>query len=140
LVAVAAAHAVEHVGLPEAQLNLSQAAVHLATAPKSNRAAVAIWDARAAIRDGVVGEVPAHLRDGHYQGASALGHGIGYEYPHAHDGGWVEQQYQPDGLTDRRWYQPSRHGFEREIAERMHERQPNLKIGDQAGRPQDGST
>ena len=140
LVAVAAAHAVEHVGLPEAQLNLSQAAVHLATAPKSNRAAVAIWDARAAIRDGVVGEVPAHLRDGHYQGASALGHGVGYEYPHAHDGGWVEQQYQPDGLTDRRWYQPSQHGFESEIAERMHERQPNVEISEQGGRPQDGAT
>jgi putative ATPase len=123
LVAVAAAHAVEHVGLPEAQLNLSQAAVHLATAPKSNRAAVAIWDARAAVRDGVVGEVPAHLRDGHYQGASALGHGVGYEYPHSHDGGWVDQQYLPDGLTGRRWYQPSEHGFEQEIATRMSERQ-----------------
>jgi putative ATPase len=127
LVAVAAAHAVEHVGLPEAQLNLSQAAVHLATAPKSNRSAVAIWDARAAIREGVVGEVPAHLRDGHYQGASALGHGVGYEYPHAHESGWVEQQYQPDGLTDRHWYQPSQHGFEQEIAARMHERQPHHK-------------
>ena len=139
LIAVAAAHAVEHVGLPEAQLNLSQAAVHLATAPKSNRSAVAIWDARAAVRDGVVGEVPAHLRDGHYQGAAALGHGVGYEYPHAHDGGWVDQQYLPDGLTDRRWYQPSQHGFESEIAERMHERQPNVKISEQGGRPQDGA-
>ncbi len=123
LIAVAAAHAVEHVGLPEAQLNLSQAAVHLATAPKSNRSAVAIWDARAAVRDGVLGEVPTHLRDGHYQGASALGHGVGYEYPHAHDGGWVDQQYLPDGLTDRRWYQPSEHGFEQEIAIRMSTRQ-----------------
>ena len=125
LIAVAAAHAVEHVGLPEAQLNLSQAAVHLATAPKSNRSAVAIWDARAAVRDGVIGEVPAHLRDGHYQGASALGHGVGYEYPHSHDGGWVDQQYLPDGLADRRWYQPSEHGFEQEIATRMSERQPH---------------
>ena len=133
LVAVAAAEAVEHVGLPEAQLNLSQAAVHLATAPKSNRSAVAIWDARAAVREGVVGEVPAHLRDGHYQGASTLGHGVGYEYPHDHEGGWVEQQYQPDGLTDRRWYQPSEHGFEQEIAARMHERQPHPNTG--AGDP-----
>ena len=133
LVAVAAAHAVEHVGLPEAQLNLSQAAVHLATAPKSTRSAVAIWEARAAVRDGVVGEVPAHLRDGHYQGASALGHGVGYEYPHAHEGGWVEQQYQPDGLTDRRWYQPSEHGFEQEIAARMNERQPNDDTIQQGG-------
>lgn len=124
VVAVAAAHAVEHVGLPEAQLNLSQAVVHLATAPKSNRSALAIWNARAAIRDGLVGEVPAHLRDAHYQGASALGHGAGYEYPHDHDDGWVAQQYLPDGLTDRRWYEPSPHGFEQEITERMHSRHP----------------
>ena len=131
LVAVAAAHAVEHVGLPEAQLNLSQAAVHLATAPKSNRAAVAIWDARAAVRDGAVGEVPPHLRDAHYQSASAIGHGVGYEYPHAHDSGWVDQQYQPDGLTDRRWYQPSRHGFEKEIDERMTSRRPTPEQPDE---------
>ena len=68
LVAVAAAHAVEHVGLPEAQLNLSQAVIHLATAPKSNRSALAIWNARGAVTDGAVGEVPAHLRDTHYSG------------------------------------------------------------------------
>jgi putative ATPase len=122
LVAVAAAHAVEHVGLPEAQLNLSQGVIHLATAPKSNRSALAIWNARAAVRDGVVGEVPAHLRDSHYQGAAVLGHGAGYDYPHDHDGGWVDQQYLPDSLVDRRWYEPSRHGFEQEISERMRNR------------------
>ena len=121
-IAVAAAHALEHVGLPEAQLNLAQAAVHLATAPKSNRSALAIWNARAAVRDGALGEVPAHLRDAHYQGASALGHGDGYEYPHDHDGGWVEQQYQPDELADRRWYEPSSIGFEQEIREQMQHR------------------
>jgi putative ATPase len=118
-IAVAAAHALEHVGLPEAQLNLAQAAVHLATAPKSNRSALAIWNARAAVRDGALGEVPSHLRDAHYQGAAALGHGDGYEYPHDHDGGWVEQQYQPDELADRRWYEPSTIGFEQEIREQM---------------------
>jgi len=122
LAAVAAAQALEHVGLPEAQLNLSQAAVHLATAPKSNRAALAIWNARAAVRDGVVGEVPTHLRDAHYQGAAALGHGDGYEYPHDHDDGWVEQQYLPDQLTGRTWYEPSDIGFEQEIRERMTQR------------------
>jgi putative ATPase len=121
LVAVAAAHAVEHVGLPEAQLNLSQAVIHLATAPKSNRSALAIWNARDAVRTGEVGEVPAHLRDAHYQGAAVLGHGAGYEYPHDHDGGWVAQQYLPDQLTNRRWYEPSGRGFEQEIADRMHE-------------------
>lgn len=123
-VAVAAAQALEHVGLPEAQLNLAQAAVHLATAPKSNRSALAIWNARAAIRDGALGEVPPHLRDAHYQGASALGHGDGYDYPHDHDGGWVEQQYQPDELADRRWYEPSTIGFEQEIREQMNARRP----------------
>jgi putative ATPase len=122
LVAVAAAHAVEHVGLPEAQLNLSQAAIHLATAPKSNRAALAIWNARAAVRDGVVGEVPAHLRDAHYQGAATIGHGSGYDYPHDHEGGWVDQQYLPDGLTDRVWYDPTPYGDEEEVSERMRAR------------------
>ena len=121
LVAVAAAHAVEHVGLPEAQLNLAQAAVHLATAPKSNRAALAIWNAREAVRDGAIGEVPPHLRDSHYSGAAAIGHGGGYEYPHDDDRGWVAQQYLPDELADRRWYRPSDHGNEQEIRRRMDE-------------------
>ena len=122
LIAVAAAHAVEHVGLPEAQLNLSQAAIHLATAPKSNRAATAIWTVRSDIRNGVVGEVPAHLRDGHYPGAASLGHGVGYLYPHDDPRGWVEQQYLPEGLSSRLWYEPSDHGRERDIAKRMNER------------------
>jgi putative ATPase len=124
LVAVAAAHALEHVGLPEAQLNLAQAVIHLATAPKSNRAALAIWNSRAEVRDGAVGEVPAHLRDAHYQGAASLGHGSGYEYPHDHETGWVDQQHLPDSLVGRRWYEPSPHGFEQEIARRMRERRP----------------
>ena len=122
LVAVAAAQAVEHVGLPEAQLNLAQAALHLATAPKSNRAAVAIWDVRSDIRAGVVGEVPAHLRDGHYPGAASLGHGVDYRYPHDDARGWVPQQYLPEGLTEREWYVPSVHGRENEVRRRMQER------------------
>ncbi|MFK7916796.1 MAG: replication-associated recombination protein A [Ilumatobacter sp.] len=117
--AVAAAHAVEHVGLPEAQLNMAQAAVHLATAPKSNRIALAIWNARSDVKNGATGEVPAHLRDGHYQGAAALGHGDGYEYPHNHDQGWVEQQYLPDALVGRTWYAPSPYGDEQQVGERM---------------------
>jgi putative ATPase len=111
-VAVAAAHALEHVGLPEAQLNLAEAVIYLARAPKSNRAAVAIWNARADVREGAVGEVPAHLRDAHYQGAASLGHGDGYEYPHDHASGTVVQQYLPDALVGRRWYEPSEHGDE----------------------------
>jgi len=118
-VAVAAAHALEHVGLPEAQLNLAQAAIYLATAPKSNRTALAIWNARAAVSNGATGEVPPHLRDGHYQGAAALGHGVGYEYPHDDPSGWVEQEYLPEQQRGQHWYDPSRHGDEAEIQQRM---------------------
>ncbi len=121
-IAVAAAHALEHVGLPEAQLNLAQAAIYLATAPKSNRTALAIWNARAAVRDGAIGEVPPHLRDGHYQGAATLGHGVGYEYPHDSPTGWVDQDYLPEAQRGRSWYEPSRHGDEIEIARRMEAR------------------
>ena len=119
LVATAAAHAVEHVGLPEAQLNLAQAVVHLAAAPKSNRVTRAIGAARRDVRDLPSSGVPAHLRDGHYQGAAAIGHGEGYDYPHDDPSGWVDQQYRPDEVADRRYYEPSDHGREREIAERM---------------------
>ena len=107
VVAVAAAHALEFVGLPEAQLNLSQAVIHLATAPKSNASALAVWNARADVAAGALGEVPAHLRDAHYRGAAEIGHGVGYEYPHAHDGGRVDQHYLPDELAGRTWYHPT---------------------------------
>ncbi|HEX6420836.1 MAG TPA: replication-associated recombination protein A [Acidimicrobiales bacterium] len=119
VVATAAAQAVEYVGLPEAQLNLAQAVVHLATAPKSNRSALAIWRAREDVRRGVGGEVPVHLRDAHYRAAHSLGHGVGYEYPHDDPRGWVHQQYLPDDAAGAVYYQPSRHGYEQEIAERM---------------------
>jgi putative ATPase len=111
-VAVAAAHAVELVGFPEAQLNLAHAAIHLARAPKSNRAAVAIWEAREHVRSHPPGEVPAHLRDAHYAGATTLGHGVGYEYPHDHPDGAIAQQYLPDTLVGHRWYHPSGTGEE----------------------------
>lgn len=124
VVAVAAATALEHVGLPEAQLNLAQAVVYLATAPKSNRVALAIWAAREDVRKGVFSEVPAHLRDGHYQAAKEFGHGVGYIYPHDDPSGWVSQQYLPDqakGSISRQtsYYSPSDHGLEAEIAERI---------------------
>lgn len=122
LVAVAAAHAIEHVGLPEAQLNLAQAVVHLATAPKSNRTALGIWKAREDVQHGPSVEVPAHLRDAHYQGAQKLGHGAGYDYPHDHPEGWVPQQHLPDEVADRIYYEPSDHGFEQEIRTRMERR------------------
>jgi putative ATPase len=126
VVATSAAHALEFVGLPEAQLNLAQAAIHLATAPKSNRSAIAIWEARGDVAGGALGEVPAPLRSTGYRGAKSLGHGVGYEYPHDHEhdelGAWVAQQYLPDGLRAHRWYRPSEHGYEQEVAERMEAR------------------
>jgi putative ATPase len=119
VVATAAAHAVEFVGLPEAQLNLSQAVIHLATAPKSNRSALAIWNARTDVQSTPAGEVPPHLRDAHYQSAGKIGHGKGYEYPHDDPRGWLQQEYRPAEVADRTYYEPSTHGFEGEIAERM---------------------
>jgi putative ATPase len=119
VVATAAAHALELVGLPEAQLNLAQAVVHLATAPKSNASAVGIWNARGAVAKGGFGEVPSHLRDAHYWGAQKLGHGKGYEYPHDDPRGWVPQQYLPDDMREAVFYEPSPHGFEQEIRTRM---------------------
>jgi putative ATPase len=123
LVATAAAHALEFVGLPEAQLNLAQAVVHLATAPKSNRTALAIWNARSDVTAGVGGEVPRALRDASYRSARSLGHGDGYEYPHDDPRGWVPQQYGPDDLAGRHYYEPGNHGFEAEVRNRM-ERRP----------------
>ncbi len=119
LVADAAARAVEFVGLPEAQLNLAQAVVHLATAAKSNRVTVALGLARADVADLPAGEVPMHLRDGHYQGASSLGHGKGYEYPHDDPRGWLSQEYRPEQIAGRRYYEPSSHGYEEEVTKRM---------------------
>lgn len=117
--ATAAAHAVEYVGLPEAQLNLAQVAVHLATAPKSNAVTTALASALADVRAGRGGPVPRHLRDAHYSGAEGLGHGAGYRYPHDEDVGVVAAQYPPDDLVGTDYYRPTQHGAERELAERV---------------------
>jgi putative ATPase len=119
VVADAAARAVEFVGLPEASLNLAQAVVHLATAPKSNRVHSALTRARADVRERPAGAVPAHLRDASYRAARSLGHGVGYEYPHDDPRGWVPQDYRPPEVAGRVYYEPSGHGAEQEIAERM---------------------
>ncbi|HEX3393269.1 MAG TPA: replication-associated recombination protein A [Acidimicrobiales bacterium] len=119
LVADAAARAVEFVGLPEAQLNLAQAVVHLATAPKSNRVTAALSRARADVADRPAGTVPAHLRDASYRAARSLGHGVGYEYPHEDPRGWVPQEYRPPEVAGRVYYEPSELGAEQEVAERM---------------------
>ncbi|QSB17273.1 replication-associated recombination protein A [Natronosporangium hydrolyticum] len=118
-VATAAAYAVERVGLPEAQLNLAQATVHLATAPKSNAVTAALGAAVADVRAGKGGPVPRHLRDAHYQGAQGLGHGAGYQYPHDHPHGVVAAQYPPADLAGVDYYRPTQYGAEREVAERV---------------------
>ncbi|MEJ7764440.1 MAG: replication-associated recombination protein A, partial [Acidimicrobiales bacterium] len=106
------------VGLPEAQLNLAQAVVHLATAPKSNRTAVAIWRALEDVRSRPAGPVPPHLRDAHYRGAQHVGHGVGYRNPHEDPSGWIEQQYLPDELLEASYYEPSSLGHEADIRRR----------------------
>ena len=119
LVATAAAHAVEYVGLPEARLNLAQAAIHLATAPKSNAVVAGIGAATADVRAGRAGPVPRHLRDAHYPGSRGLGHGAGYGYPHDDPRGVLTQQYPPDDLVGVDYYQPTAHGAERAVADRL---------------------
>ncbi|OKH85970.1 ATPase AAA [Mycobacterium sp. ST-F2] len=117
--AVAAAQTVQLIGLPEAQLTLAHATVHLATAPKSNAVTVALGAAMADIKAGKAGMVPAHLRDGHYAGAAALGHAQGYKYAHDHPGGVAAQQYPPDELVGVDYYRPTPYGAEREIGGRL---------------------
>jgi putative ATPase len=119
LVADAAARAVEYVGLPEARLNLAQAVVHLATAPKSNAAYLGLGAALRDVQELPAGEVPTHLRDASYRGAASLGHGQGYDYPHDHPEGWTPQQYRPNELEGRRYYRPTDRGYEAEVAGRM---------------------
>ena len=115
LVAVAAAQAVEHVGLPEAQLNLAQAAIYVARAPKSNASARAIWQARADVRREGIAPPPAMLRDTHYRGSAARGYGEGYVSPHD-DPGRAGLDHLPDGLRGRAYYVPSSNGEEAETA------------------------
>lgn len=118
-VAVAAAQAVERVGMPEAQIILSQAVTYIATAPKSNAACNAISAANEAVRTTQTAAVPVHLQDAHYKGSGKLGHGAGYQYAHDFPNHYVKQQYLPDGLTDRVFYRPSENGYERQIAAHM---------------------
>ncbi|MEF3403895.1 replication-associated recombination protein A [Agromyces sp. CCNWLW203] len=118
-VAVAAADAVQYIGMPEGRIPLAQAVVHLATAPKSNAAYLGINQAIADVREGKAGRVPKHLRDAHYPGAKRLGHGKGYKYPHNDEIGVVPQQYLPDSLRGAVYYEPTEHGNEREVSARL---------------------
>ncbi|MEH0110874.1 replication-associated recombination protein A [Tersicoccus sp. MR15.9] len=117
--AVAAAQAVQLIGMPEGRIVLAEAVVHLATAPKSNAAYLGIDAAIADIRAGKGQSVPAHLRDAHYAGAKQLGHGKGYRYSHDAPHGVAAQQYAPDDLVGREYYQPTDRGVERDIGARL---------------------
>jgi len=118
-VAVAAAQTVALIGMPEAQLTLAHATIHLATAPKSNAVTTALGAAMADIRSGKAGLVPSHLRDGHYSGAAGLGHGQGYTYPHDDPDGVVAQQYPPDEVVGVDYYRPTGRGGERDMGGRL---------------------
>jgi putative ATPase len=126
-VAVAAARAVEFVGLPECRINLSQAALYMALAPKSNAAYLAIDAALDDVRREGNEPPPIDLRDAHYPGSKKLGHGEGYKYPHSF-GGWVEQRYLPDKAAGRRYFAP-RAGREVEMARRLEELKRRLQPG-----------
>ena len=117
-VAVAAAQAVERVGMPEAQIILSQAVLYVATAPKSNAACNAVFSAAEAVKN-YKATVPVHLQDSHYKGAAKLGHGIGYEYAHDFPKHFSRQQYLPDEIKDQVFYRPSENGYEKQIREYM---------------------
>ncbi|MHB8244875.1 MAG: replication-associated recombination protein A [Acidimicrobiales bacterium] len=143
VVAAAAAQAVELVGIPEGALNLAQAAVHLALAPKSNSTALGLWAAQRRVKDGPFAEVPPHLRGSNYRGAAEIGHGIGYEYPHHDPRGFVEQLYLPDELAGERFFEPGDHGAEGTIVQRWQERRgkvPGLAAPGAARGPSDDPT
>ncbi len=118
-VAVSAAQAVERIGMPEAQIILSQAVTYVACAPKSNAACLAVAHAMETVGETLAMPVPVHLQDSHYRGAKQLGHGSGYLYAHDYPNHYVKQQYLPDGMTGTRFYEPTENGYERQIQRRM---------------------
>jgi putative ATPase len=120
-VAAAAFDIVEKIGMPEAQLTLSQAVIYMATAPKSNASAKAIWAAAKDVKEGRTLPVPKHLKDTHYRGAKRLGHGEGYRYSHDFPGGIVEQDYLG---VDKVYYDPVNRGYEAEIRQRLQRTEP----------------
>ncbi|MGQ7313559.1 replication-associated recombination protein A [Microbacterium arabinogalactanolyticum] len=118
-IATAAADAVAFIGMPEGRIPLAEATIYLATTAKSNAAYLAIDAAIADVRGGGFGRVPIHLRDAHYAGAKRLGHGKGYRYPHDNDAGILPQQYLPDELVGRHYYEPKNLGAERDVSARL---------------------
>lgn len=120
LVATSAAQAVERIGMPEAQIILAQAVAYVASAPKSNSAVTAISEAMEAVKHTMTAPVPVHLQDAHYKSSGKLRHGVGYLYAHDYPNHYVEQQYLPEGLTDKQFYRPSENGYEKQIQEYFH--------------------
>ncbi|CAK7072827.1 replication-associated recombination protein A [Tissierella carlieri] len=118
-IAVSAFNAVNVIGMPEGRIPLAQAAVYIATAPKSNAAYVGIDKALEDIRAKEIGKVPIHLRDGSYPGAKNLGNGIGYKYPHDYEGAFISQEYLPKELLGKKYYEPTENGYEKEIKNRL---------------------
>ena len=116
VVAVAAAQAVERLGMPEAQIPLAQAVTYVASAPKSNAACMAVFDAMEAVKTTKT-TVPSHLQDAHYKGSKKMGHGVGYLYAHDYPNHYVEQQYMPSELLGRKFYHPTDNGYEKNIQE-----------------------
>jgi putative ATPase len=119
LIASAAAHAVDFIGMPEAQIPLAEAVIYIATAPKSNAVVRGINEANAAVKEEQTGEVPPHLRDAHFPGAKEQGRGKGYLYPHNFPRGYVKQQYLPDEHVGKRFYHPTSIGYEQKLQEFM---------------------
>lgn len=119
VVANSAAQAVHQVGMPEAQIILSEAVIYVATSPKSNSACNAVFSAMETVKNTVTAKVPAHLMDSHYKGSAKLGHGLGYKYAHDYPNHYVEQQYLPDGLEDETFYEPGNLGYEIEVKKHL---------------------
>ncbi|WP_075679663.1 replication-associated recombination protein A [Roseburia sp. 831b] len=117
VVATSAAQAAERVGMPEARIILAEAATYIACAPKSDSVIAAIDRAMDVVKETKTAPIPTHLQDSHYKSAGKLGHGVGYQYPHAYPNHYVNQQYLPDGLTGEKFYEPSDNGYEKTIQE-----------------------
>ncbi|MFF5996892.1 replication-associated recombination protein A [Lysinibacillus sp. KU-BSD001] len=123
---VAVVDAVERLGLPEARIPLANIVIEQCLSPKSNSAYKALDEAIEDVKHGMVGEIPAHLKDSHYDGAAKLGHGVGYKYPHDYPNSWVKQQYLPDKLINKKYYKPKESGNEKYLS-RVDSRLDELK-------------
>ena len=126
ILAAAAVQISEFIGFPEAQLPLAQAALYIACAPKSNAAASAIWEAVSDVQNQKTGQVPKHLKDSHYFGAKKEGIGADYKYPHSFEGGYVPQQYMPQGFK-KKYYKPKDAGFEKNIKQYLQKLETLIK-------------